>query len=90
MNRPETVARLARAFCDDLRANLTPEQLDDCRRRAEPASSWCPTHDYIDANECMAAAFETCGVEDEEGIWCSAWTSAMIAGYDAKRVTVRA
>lgn len=53
------VSKLADAFVADLRANVSPADFAEIRRRnATPAyDRACASHDFIDANECMDAAF---------------------------------
>jgi hypothetical protein len=50
---------LARTFANDVRDTLTDEQWDEMRRRnATPGyAKACASHDFVDANECMDAAF---------------------------------
>ena len=80
-----TARRIAVAFVADLREALTAEQFEEIRRRnATPAyARACASHDFIDANESMAAAFETvmgygpsaCSDADT-ALWNAAWEIA--------------
>lgn len=51
---------LAAAFCHELRARMTPRQMDEVvRRNALPEyAASCATHDFTDANMAMDEAFE--------------------------------
>jgi len=85
----DTVQRLAKAFADDLRANVTPEQFAEIRRRnATPDyDRACASHDFVDANECMESAFVQVIGRDPESdasaehesdnvLWSRAWDLA--------------
>jgi len=74
-------ARLAQAFVDDLRANVSADQFEEIRQRnVMYGNHACASHDFIDANECMAAAFrllvgrESNPASDaDSALWNAAW-----------------
>ena len=85
-----TSREIARLFCRNLRAELPAETIAQIVRlnAAESDSSICHSHDFCDANEPMAAAFESAmGREIELGsgsdcaLWDSAWTIAKESGF---------
>jgi hypothetical protein len=64
-------ARLAAAFCAEIRATLTPDELDTAvKRNRTIRAGCCASHDFCDANVCMidawqkAFGFEWHSVED--------------------------
>jgi len=79
---------LARAFVRQLEANIEADQFEQVRKRnatTEYAGNVCASHDFIDANEVMASAFnEVIGRDvncDEEqsgdvALWNKAWDIA--------------
>ncbi len=83
--------RLAREFTRILRKWLTPDQMKQviARNKAETDSSVCHSHDFCDANEAMAMAFERLGLEtpnDGSGEysfrqWNQAWDLAKKSNF---------
>jgi hypothetical protein len=79
------VPAIARLFADDYRANVTPQQFAETRyRNSLPTyARACATHDFLDANECMAFAFETIvgraarpSSDGDCALWNAAWDLA--------------
>ena len=79
-------------FNQELAKDLTPEQLEQCRalngtpEYANP--DVCPTHDFIDANMTMAAAFSKvmeCEVDimsdEHQYLWGEAWRLSRVNNY---------
>jgi hypothetical protein len=83
---PECVVpEIARRFALDYRENVTSEAYEETRyRNAQPDYRLgCATHDFLDANECMAFAFEaTMGrpadpsESSDTKLWNDAWDLA--------------
>lgn len=88
-------AEIARAFCFQLRADLTREQLlEVVRLNKTAAPGVCHSHDFTDANEPMARAFravlhrEARPASDlDAALWSRAWDLAMSADFDPAQVT---
>ena len=87
----DKVLRLAKAFSRNMRAALEPEELREAiaRNHAETSVSVCHTHDFLDANMIMDAAFSEAfgrAREDEDPetgeepedfeVWGAAWMIA--------------
>ena len=78
---------LARQFCDGLRTVLTDHELATIRdrNRHETEPGVCHTHDFIDANLIMLAAWEHLDLPtrygsphpDHYALWGAAWQTAM-------------
>lgn len=72
------------AFVKGLTKTLTAEQFAEmCKLNAEETSTCvCHSHDFCDANEVMAEAFESVGVEfdlsddADRALWSAAWGCA--------------
>lgn len=88
-------SELAAAFSEDLSYHLAPKELAVVveRNRREEDDGICHSHDFIDANECMDAAFRKVRgrrivVDDEwdNALWNEAWRLAMDAEFDPGRV----
>lgn len=95
----DKVLRLATAFSRNIRAALEPEELQEAvvRNLAESSAGVCHTHDFLDANMIMDAAFsEAFGREREDedpetgeepedfAIWSAAWMLAKRNGFGMK------
>lgn len=86
----DDVEGLAKAFTIELRETLTAEEWGFMyeRNKAEANPQVCHSHDFCDANECMAEAWKKLGGDDEQvlsntpegdearGIWNAAWDLA--------------
>lgn len=58
MERSQLVAAIGKAFVTDLEENVTPEQFQTIRTLNDARTPGvCHSHDFVDANECMEAAF---------------------------------
>jgi len=79
-----TIQFLAGQFADLIHDNMTPEQFEEIKRlnRTEYAGGEiCATHDFIDANEVMEAAFKQAFGRSPDGdydmqLWNKAWDAA--------------
>ena len=79
------ISKLADAFVADLKANVSPADFAEIRRRnATPEyARACASHDFVDANECMTAAFNIVIGRDanpasdaDTALWNAAWDLA--------------
>jgi len=79
------VPAIAQWFAADYRENVTTEAWLETRyRNAQPDyANGCATHDFLDANECMAAAFEAIlghapepASDGDTALWNAAWNIA--------------
>ena len=86
-----TARQLAVAFARQVRAALTRDQLAEVRRRNDRSvyAGCCATHDFVDANMCMLAAYAFLA-DEEEGevdleaaadVMNEAWAIAKAAGF---------
>ena len=86
LDREELIGRIALAFARDLHTHLSPVQWTDMlERNASPdfPASACASHDFLDANESMSAAFEeyigrlpVASSDEDAVIWTGAWSLA--------------
>jgi hypothetical protein len=95
-----TVADIACAFVQRLRAQLTPEQMDQvvARNAEEKVAYICHTHDFCDANILMERAFAKCGIspfnaageldDDRAQLWNEAWDAAKASRFNEAMITV--
>ena len=91
-----TVDSLAEAFSAEIRKALTPAQLRAVVLRnkdAGPLASYCHSHDFIDANECMIAAIQQVmgreidpANQTDSDIINAAWDSAKADDFGADDV----
>jgi hypothetical protein len=84
-----THTELAKAFCEELSRNLTPEQLDEVNRlNAEDSDNICHSHDFCDANQvmldAMGAEFEN--TDEQNTLINQAWAIAKAAEFSAYEV----
>ena len=65
LQSPPTVDSLTMEFCDEMRANLTPKQMEQVvsLNKAEPNSNVCRSHDFCDANMVLHAVFKRHGMD---------------------------
>ena len=86
MNRQEKAAEIAQSFQDKLSYWLDRWELQELRNRnaKEPNPYVCHSHDYLDANDTMAEAFDDCGADyGDEELWDMAWgLSAKFLGHE--------
>jgi hypothetical protein len=87
--RTMTPTELAKAFCEELSRNLTPEQLDEVNRlNAEDSDNICHSHDFCDANQvmldAMGAEFEN--TDEQNTLINQAWAIAKAAEFSAYEV----
>ena len=84
MNTKE-IESLAREFIEQLRADLTDEQIAEivARNKAEQNPNVCHSHDFCDANEYMLEAFQETfpgkawhELDTTDGRWSAAWDLA--------------
>jgi hypothetical protein len=75
------VEKLSNEFTNLLNAVLDEGEMEEIRSRTDPGSSACVTHDYLDSNEVMAAAFENVfgreidpGSQEDADLWNKAWS----------------
>ncbi len=89
-NTAENADKLAREFIDQLRSDLTDEQMDEiaARNKAEQNPNVCHSHDFTDANEYMHDAWVEVfpGIEWHEidqcnALWGAAWELAKSWGF---------
>lgn len=88
---PPTVDSLAMEFCDELRATLTSEQMENVvsLNAAEGDPNVCHSHDFCDANMVLHEVFLRHGMDaaDEGGIdrwgdlWNQTWSLAKSRGF---------
>jgi hypothetical protein len=83
-----TPQQIADAFSRRIRATLTAAEMVEVLKRnaLETSENVCHTHDYIDANICMADALTSCGIQvfAADGhmpdsvcdLWNAAWVTA--------------
>jgi hypothetical protein len=78
-----------------LREWLTPDEMDTVRARnkAQDHPSVCHSHDFCDANEAMAEAFQSVvgaeiDLQDDShlALWGDAWTMAKASGFTMEEV----
>jgi len=75
------VERLSNEFSNLLNAVLDEGEMEEIRSRTDPTSPECVTHDYLDSNEVMAAAFENVfgrqsdpASDEDADLWNKAWS----------------
>lgn len=101
INNPSNKLRVARAFCKELRAYLTPSLIGKvvARNKREENKSICHSHDFCDANQIMLNAFQRCRLinpaseraqneSDANSLWNDAWTIARKAEFNADKCAV--
>lgn len=91
LKSPPAVDSLALEFCDEMRATLTPEQMEQVvlLNKAEPNPNVCRSHDFCDANMVLHAVFMRHGMDvaDEGGLdrwadlWNQTWKLAKSRGF---------
>jgi hypothetical protein len=91
-----TKVEIATKFCEVLREWLKGWKMEKviARNRASQDPGVCHSHDFCDANEAMAAAFESFGLdtpEDQYGeksfaLWNEAWDLAKLAEFNPAKV----
>jgi len=90
-----TPEALAKAFGDEIRASIAPDDLKEVNRLNakepdRPKYSICHSHDYCDANDAMFDAWLKLGQlesdwdpasQEQADLWNEAWTIAKVAGF---------
>lgn len=85
-----TETQLAKEFCQFINWWMSAEELAEANKRnaAEANPSVCHTHDFIDANEAMIAAFENFNLDvlDAPELCDAAWNLAKAVGFDGEKL----
>lgn len=81
---------IAREFCQYINWWMSAEDLAEAvkRNKEDPNPNVCHTHDFIDANEAMIAAFQSYGLDPLDNIdLCNkAWDLAKAAEFDGSKI----